>query len=95
MDIEKMEANLHHMISWGLDQLKEAHESHVALSLNTIMGDVERGDEQALIHDVVVSVYKLLEPVIDMAREAFPHLFALIDWACDIVKKINAALADA
>lgn len=40
------------------------------------------------IKQVLLNLYKLLEPVIDIARKKFPKFFAVIDWCVATVKKI-------
>ena len=45
------------------------------------------GDDLTLAK-LLVNIYQILEPILDLVRKQFPAAFAIIDWLTEIVQKL-------
>ena len=81
--------NLTHMCSWAMEQLQAAHKEYHDIVDNPSLSVDDREALHEDVHEVLLSIYKLIKPVLDYLKETFPLLWHIVEWAIGIIKTLH------
>lgn len=84
---KELEVNLQEMISGTLGLLEDLHIVHKKTEFEKLVSTNIPG-VNITIAKLVNNLFKILYPVIDIARAKYPALFMVIDWAEAIVRRL-------
>jgi len=84
----QMEKRVSTVIESTLTLLEDLHIVHKDDPIERLLTTPLPFGTDMTISKLLVNLYDILEPVIELARKQFPALFFVIDWLEDIVGKI-------
>jgi hypothetical protein len=88
MTKSEMETKLSKVIENTLSILEDLHIVHKDDPIEKLLTLPLPFGTDMTVSKLLVSLYDILEPVIDLARKQFPALFFVIDWLEDIITKL-------
>ena len=84
----ELEKGINAMISTTLTILEDLHIVHSKKDVQDLINTNLPIGKDLTLPKLLVNIYEILRPVIDLARKQFPHLFHIIDWCEMIVRKL-------
>lgn len=84
---KELEVNVSEMITATLGLLEDLHIVHKKTEFEKLMSTKLPG-ANITIAKLINNLFKILYPVLDLARARYPALFMVIDWAEAIVIRI-------
>jgi hypothetical protein len=87
--LKKLELQKHteNMLYAGLRHLEDLHLAHSHNPLDKILNADVPGTD-ITVGKLIYNAFKIIEPLVDIARQQYPAFFKFIDWAASIVKKL-------
>ena len=82
-----LEVNLDEMIIATLGLLEDLHIVHKKTAFEELLSHKIPGAD-ITVAKLVNNLFKIISPVIDIARSKYPALFVVIEWAQEIVFKL-------
>jgi hypothetical protein len=86
----QMEKRVSSVIKNTLSVLEDLHIVHKDDPIEKLLSTPLPFGTDMTISKLLVNLYDILEPVIELARKQFPALFFVIDWLEEMVTKILA-----
>lgn len=86
----QMEKNLSKIIENTLTILEDLHIVHKDDPIEKLLKTPLPFGTDMTVSKLLVNLYDILEPVIELARKQFPALFFVIDWLEQIIEKLLA-----
>lgn len=84
----EMELALRKVVANTMNLLESLHIVHKDDPIEKILDlKLPIGDDLTLAK-LLVNIYKILEPILDIVRKQFPAAFAIIDWLTTIVQQL-------
>jgi len=83
----KKDVQLTDMIDSTMELLRDLHIVHEKTAFEELLQSKVPGTK-ITVAQLVNNLFKIIKPVIDLARKQFPALFAVLDWAEEIVRKL-------
>lgn len=88
MSKSEMEVALRKVVSNTMNLLESLHIVHKDDPIEKILDlKLPIGDDLTLAK-LLVNIYKILEPILDIVRKQFPAAFAIIDWLIMVVNQL-------
>ena len=86
----KKDVQLSDMIDSTMELLRDLHIVHEKTAFEELLESKVPGTK-ITVAQLVNNLFKIIKPVIDLARKQFPALFAVLDWAEEIVRRLLKA----
>ena len=83
----EMEVSADQMIIAAIGVLEKFYGFHKKTAVEKLFS-IKLFDQDYTVAELVNDMFKIVKPVIERIRKRFPTLFAVIDWAQDIVMKL-------
>ena len=87
LSFKKKDVQLTDMINSTMELLRDLHIVHEKTAFEELLESKVPGT-QITLAQLVNNLFQAIKPVIDLAREMFPALFKVLDWAEEIVRKL-------